>query len=113
VTTLHDTAVYTTVPVPDAWYVAEMDDSPTGPRFDPRIVTTTPPPVGMAPRSDPAATDSDSIDGAAYDDTTPAPDCTPGTDATATVHRYPDPTPTTLTHFISKWATDTAHDVAV
>jgi hypothetical protein len=111
--TAHDDAVYRVDPAPGAWYVAEMAVSPTGPRLLPRMVTSTPPAVGMLPRLLPTATDSESMEGTTYDDVTLASDSALTSDATVTVHRYPDPTPTTLTHLIVTWATVTSHDVAV
>jgi hypothetical protein len=90
-----------------------MAVSPTGPRFDPLIVTDTPPAVGMLSRLYPTGTDTSLITGAAYDDVTLTPDSALTNDATVTVHRYPDPTPTTLTHRIVVCATVTSHDVAV
>jgi hypothetical protein len=113
VTTLHDDAVYTADPAPGAWYVAETFDSPTAPRLDPRIVTTTPPTVGMLPRLAPTPTDSESIVGTAYDELTLPVDTPLDSRATVTFQRYPKPTPTTLTHVIVVWSTVTTHDVAV
>jgi len=95
--TLHDDAEYTTE-LPGTWYVAEMAVSPTGPRFDPLIVTATPPAVGMLSSDDPTGTDRSLIAGAAYDDVTLGSVASTDSPATVTFHLRLVPTPAAVLH---------------
>ena len=99
VVTLHDTAEYTTE-LPGTWYDALMAVSPIAPRFDPLIVTATPPAVGMLSSEYPDAADTDRsvIAGAAYDDVTLGSRIDADSPATVTFQRRFVPTPGTVLH---------------
>jgi hypothetical protein len=110
--TAHDDAVYRVDPAPGAWYVAEMAVSPTGPRLLPRMVTSTPPAVGMLPRLLPTATDSESMEGTVYDDVTAMSVGLVVKPDTVTFQRWLAPTPTTVLHVSDVCGTDTVQATA-